>query len=89
MEQDERYIRAKKRVEKLKGFYIHLTVYILVNIMLFFINILNDASYLWFLYSLGGWGIGLAVHGLTTFSFGPFGADWEEKQIKKYIEKDK
>lgn len=39
MERDENYLRAKKRVENLKAFYIHLTVYILVNLMLFFINI--------------------------------------------------
>lgn len=35
MERDEIYLRAKKRVENLKAFYIHLTVYILVNLMLF------------------------------------------------------
>lgn len=35
MERDEKYLRAKKRVENLKAFYIHLTVYILVNLMLF------------------------------------------------------
>lgn len=35
MERDENYLRAKKRVENLKAFYIHLTVYILVNLMLF------------------------------------------------------
>lgn len=89
MEIDDKYLRAKKRVENLKAFYIHLTVYILVNVMLFVINIISDASYLWFLYPLGGWGVGVAVHGLTTLSFGEFGADWEEKKIKEFMEKDK
>ncbi|OQR57162.1 2TM domain-containing protein [Bacillus sp. CDB3] len=89
MEQDEVYLRAKKRVENLKAFYIHLTVYILVNLMLFFINISSDASKLWFLYPLGGWGIGIVIHGLTTFPFGIFGKEWEERKIKEYMEKDK
>ena len=89
MERDEIYLRAKKRVENLKAFYIHLTVYILVNLMLFFINISSDSSKLWFLYPLGGWGIGIVIHGLTTFPFGIFGKEWEERKIKKYMEKDK
>ncbi|MGH0431936.1 2TM domain-containing protein [Bacillus mycoides] len=89
MERDEIYLRAKKRVENLKAFYIHLTVYILVNLMLFFINVSSDSSKLWFLYPLGGWGIGIVIHGLTTFPFGIFGKEWEERKIKEYMEKDK
>ncbi|MBG9936419.1 2TM domain-containing protein [Bacillus tropicus] len=89
MERNENYLRAKKRVENLKAFYIHLTVYILVNLMLFFINISSDSSKLWFLYPLGGWGIGIVIHGLTTFPFGIFGKGWEERKIKEYMEKDK
>ena len=30
----KKYIKAKKRVEELKGFYIHLSVYIAVNLFL-------------------------------------------------------
>lgn len=76
-------------MENLKAFYIHLTVYILVNLMLFFINISSDSSKLWFLYPLGGWGIGIVIHGLTTFPVGIFGKEWEERKIKEYMEKDK
>ncbi|MDA2238030.1 MULTISPECIES: 2TM domain-containing protein [unclassified Bacillus cereus group] len=89
MERDENYLRAKKRVENLKAFYIHLALYILVNLMLFFINISSDSSELWFLYPLAGWGIGIVIHGLTTFPFGIFGKEWEERKIKEYMEKDK
>ncbi len=89
VKQDEVYLRAKKRVENLKAFYIHLTVYILVNVMLFIINIISDSSKLWFLYPLAGWGIGIVIHGLTTFPVGIFGKEWEERKIKEYMEKDK
>ena len=88
IEKNQKYIRAKKKVEILKAFYIHLTVYILINIMLFGINLLTDAGNWWFLYPLGGWGIGLFIHGLTTFANG-YGSDWEERKIKEYMEKDK
>jgi hypothetical protein len=33
--ENEMYEQAKKRVEQKNGFYIHLTVYCLVNILLF------------------------------------------------------
>lgn len=89
MEKDERYVRAKKRVENLKAFYIHLTVYILVNVMLFVINLTTFDGDWWFVYPLGGWGIGMIIHGITIFASGRFGADWEERKIKEYMEKDK
>ncbi|MFD2445307.1 2TM domain-containing protein [Bacillus sp. CGMCC 1.16607] len=89
MERDEKYLRAKKRVQNLKAFYIHLTVYVLVNIMLFVINLSSDAGNWWFIYPLGGWGIGLLVHAVTTFAFGNFGSDWEERKIKEYTDKDR
>ena len=41
------------------------------------------------LYPLAGWGIGIVIHGLTTFPFGIFGKEWEERKIKEYMEKDK
>ena len=56
---DIQYREAKKRVKKLKGFYSHLTIYILVNLFIVFINIhdlkpgesyfqYKKHSYLWF-----------------------------------------
>ena len=56
---DIKYLEAKKRVKKLKGFYSHLTIYILVNLFIVFINIQDlkpgesyfqykKHSYLWF-----------------------------------------
>ena len=38
------YLRAKKRVEKLKGFYSHLMVFIIVNIIISSIKIYNDVE---------------------------------------------
>lgn len=91
MEEEERYLRAKKKVENLKAFYIHLIVYILVNIMFIVINVatFEYSEHWWFIYPLMGWGIGLASHGLSVSSFGLFGPDWEERKIKEYMEKDR
>ncbi|WP_418000783.1 2TM domain-containing protein [Lentibacillus amyloliquefaciens] len=88
--EDQKYLRAKKRMENLKAFYIHLTVFTLVNIMLIAINILTyeQSGHWWFFYPLLGWGIGLVSHGLSVSSFGLFGPDWEEKKIQEYMEKE-
>ncbi len=88
IEKDQKYVRAKKKMEMLKAFYIHLTVYIFVNMLLLAINLLTNPEIWWFLYPLGGWGVGLFIHGLTTFASG-FGSDWESRKIKEYMEKDK
>ncbi len=84
--------RAKKRIEELKGFYIHLTVYVVINIFIL-INIYLNTDRFWswphFL-PLFGWGIGVAFHAARTFGYNPFfGKDWEERQIQKFIDEDK
>ena len=74
--QETRYESAKKRVEALRGFYVHLTVYVLVNLLLCAINLLTSPDSLWFYWPLLGWGIAVALHALRVFGAGRwFGAD--------------
>ena len=88
-EQEIKYQKAKERVEAIKGFYIHLAVYIVVNLILFSINMITSPDSLWFVWPLMGWGIGFAFHALSVFAFGPgFGADWEERKIREIMEKE-
>lgn len=89
--EDKSYQRAKKRVENLKSFYIHLSVFILVNSMFILINVLSyeESGHWWFFYPLLGWGIGIASHGISVASFGILGPDWEERKIQEYMEKEK
>jgi 2TM domain len=86
----ERYQKAKKQVEEIKGFYVHLSSYIAVMIVLIFINLKYTPHYLWFFWSLLGWGIGLFIHAALVFKFLTFiGKDWEEKKIKQFMEEEK
>jgi len=88
-EKEIKYQKAKKRVNALKGFYIHLTVYVVVNLMLFSINMIVSPDSLWFFWPLMGWGIGLAFHALSVFVFGRgFSSDWEERKIREYMENE-
>jgi hypothetical protein len=86
-EQETRYRNAKKRVEALRGFYVHLTVYVLVNLLLFTINMLTSPDGLWFFWPLMGWGIAVALHALRVFgSDRRFGTEWEERKINELME---
>lgn len=96
--QDEiKYQQALKRVKKIKGFYSHLLVYIVINSMLLIVNYnnLNDHGngnfWKWQTFNtLIFWGIGLLAHGLSVFlpSF-MMGKDWEERKIRELMDKDK
>jgi hypothetical protein len=78
---------ARKRVEALRGFYVHLTVYVLVNLLLCTINLLTSPDSLWFYWPLLGWGIAFALHALRVFGAGRwFGAEWEERKINEWME---
>jgi hypothetical protein len=87
--EETKYQKAKERVEAIKGLYIHLIVYVVVNLILFSINMIVSPDSLWFFWPLIGWGVGLFIHVLSVFGLGPgFGADWEERKIRELMEKE-
>ncbi len=91
-ESDIKYREAKKRVKTIKGFYIHATVYVVVNIFLIFINVKSDSDPLNInnFWTAIFWGIGLAAHGLSVFM--PnfiLGKNWEEEKIRELMNKNK
>jgi hypothetical protein len=82
----QRYLAARRRAHELRSFYQHLVIYVLVNSALAAWNLLTDPDSLWFVYPLGGWGIGLAIHALTTLGGGRFfGAEWERRKIEEIL----
>ncbi|HZG55370.1 2TM domain-containing protein [Paenibacillus sp.] len=80
------YEEAKDRVKKLKEFYQHLVVYVLVNFGLIILNLITGTW--WFVFPLLGWGIGIAAHGLSVFAH-RWGNNWQEEKIKELMEKGK
>lgn len=94
--EEQKYIRAKKRVKAIKGFYVHLTVYILVNIFLIMTRLFSESSgfenlWQWQTYNTAiFWGIGIVFHAFNVFGMGfLLGSDWEERKIKEMMDKDK
>jgi hypothetical protein len=67
-----RYERARRRVQELRAFYVHLTVFVAVNILLHVINFATAPGVYWAFWPLLGWGIGLLAHALATYRWMPF-----------------
>lgn len=67
MNDEQAQRRARQRAGAKLGFYIHLTVYVLVNLLLLAINLETSPGRLWFLWSLCGWGVGVICHGVSVF----------------------
>lgn len=93
---DTRYEMAYKRVKRIKGFYVHALVYVLVNGYLMVSNYNNTlytevAFFSWKTFDVQFfWGIGLLSHGLSIFGRNLFfSAKWEEKKIQEFIDKEK
>ncbi len=92
---DKTYHRAKKQVDELKGFYVHLAVFIIFQLLA------------WGSYLMGapltveigvfpleiiffGWAVGLAFHAIHVFGVNMvFGHGWEERKIKEFMEEEK
>ncbi len=88
MVDDPKYLAAQREVAALKGFYIHLIVFVLVNLLLIAIN-LSTSSDWWFQWPLIGWGAGLAGHAVLVWSpVSLFGREWEERKIRERLRRD-
>lgn len=84
------YSKAQKRVEEMKGFYVHFTVYCLVIPIIIAVNLIFVPHFHWFWFSVLGWGFGLFFHWLNVFGFQKlgFGKKWEEEKIKEFMNKN-
>nr|WP_163394561.1 2TM domain-containing protein [Flavobacterium limi] len=85
----ERYYQAQKRVQEVRKFYEHLIVFLISNPILIVVNLMTCPGYLWFVWSLLGWGFAIIMHGIKAFRVSPaFNKEWEERKIKEILEKE-
>ena len=57
--------QARKRAGAKLGWYIHVCVYLCVNLLLVALSAASGRG--WAVFPLVGWGIGLAIHGAVVF----------------------
>jgi transcriptional regulator with XRE-family HTH domain len=84
IEREER--DAFAHVRRLRGFYLHLSKYLMVVSVLVIVNLVTAPHRLWVLWVIAGWGIGLLFHASRVFR--PdwlLGAAWERAQVEKRL----
>ena len=85
-DEQQRYEQARRQVGRIKGFYIHATVYVGVNALLLAINLATWRGVYWSFWPLAGWGIGLAAHAMAVYGVaGLWGAQWQERKIRELM----
>ena len=85
------YVRAKAKVDREKGFYNHLIIYVMVNTVLTLLKVWGDIhSWDSFINEIMTynvlttwviWGIFLVLHFLSF----KFGQKWEDRKIKEFM----
>ena len=88
MTDQETYTRARKRAQGKLYFYNHLIVYVVVIGFLFAINLFTSSEYLWVVWPMLGWGIGLALHGASVY-LGGGESETLDRMTQRELERDK
>ena len=75
---------ARKRAGAKLGWFIHAGVYVLVNIVLFVLasQAVDMGRRPWNIYPALGWGLGLALHGVSVFVLGT-GSGLRERMVQR------
>ena len=95
--QQELYLKAKYRVERIKGFYVHVAVYLVINIAIIFglmrfWGLNNWSPQFWSLERFSTaiiWGIGVVIHAGIVFKAPKFfGYEWEKRKLEKFMNEE-
>jgi hypothetical protein len=79
---------ARRWVRRKRIFYTIVGVYLALSLMWFSIDMLDDSTGLWFYWPMLGTGLAVVVVGLAMFGLGGlFGADWERRQVDRYLQR--
>ncbi|MBI3140617.1 MAG: 2TM domain-containing protein [Rhodocyclales bacterium] len=79
-------LAVRRQVARLRGFYRHALIYVAVNAGLLLIDLLRSPGEFWVVWPLAGWGVAVAIHGLSVFFGGRLlGAEWEERKVRELM----
>ena len=73
---------ARKRAGAKLGWYGHATLYLVINLAMLAFSKYGFGSRLWSAFPLLGWGLGLALHGLSVFVLGT-GSGLRERMVRR------
>jgi hypothetical protein len=77
---------ARRRAGAKLGWYVHAAAFVVVNLVLFSLSRYGFGSRPWSVFPLLGWGLGLALHGISVFVLGT-GSGLRERMVQKERER--
>jgi len=78
---------AWRRVRALRVFFSHLSVYVVVNFILFMLMATTPFHSSWFYAVLIGWGLVIVLHCLHAYELLPWTThDWEQRKVRELID---
>jgi hypothetical protein len=90
---DKDFVSAYRRMKRIKAFYVHFFIYLIVNFFLIAVNYSQSSEGFWRWQTFSTaifWGIGLVGHGFSVFNANFFfGKNWEERKIQEFMKNQK
>lgn len=77
---------ARKRAGAKMGWYAHLAVYLVFNLYFLVASDLGFGHRHWTPFPMAGWGLGLALHGVSVFILGK-GSGLRERMVQRERER--
>ncbi len=85
--EEEKYIRAKQKVAKMKRFYKHLSSWMFTSVFLMVVFFsMRMPPWITFIV-IAGWGIGIAAEAIEVFGFPGTNGSWEERKIREEMDR--
>jgi len=88
--EDWKYDIARRRVKKVKGFYMHFTSWLLFSLFFVFMSLsAGRPSFraIFPLFPVVAWGVGVLFHAIGVFGIPGFGMDWEDRMIEREMDR--
>jgi hypothetical protein len=83
---EEHIANARKRVRRLRDFYVHFAIYVVVISGVAVLGWFVSPTFWWVAFPAVGWGIGLTAHAVSVFFEDSFlGAVWEERKTREFL----
>lgn len=86
LSEDEIERIARRRAGAKLGWYIHATVFLLVNLFLLALSRYGFGQRPWSVFPVLGWGLGLVLHGISVFMLGQ-GLPFRERLVQRERER--
>ncbi|OBX05977.1 hypothetical protein QV06_00010 [Gallibacterium genomosp. 3] len=75
---------ALKKVRRIRDFYIQLSIYVVINLLLFLINLIVTPDYWWVIWVIVGWGIGILIKAFRIWVVPMwFDDEWEREKVEQ------